>query len=474
MEKLYADVTAKLNQETVKEYIAAFESFSARREQGDSAKALAKMPSLKKEDLNVEFAYREPKVANGNFFTQSATNGIVYRRDYFSMQGLSERELMAAKFLSLALYSLPTSLHTAESFATEKKFTFGRIRYDVTIASHSPEKAVPYFRITSAFFVEKEKKALSLIEENLLKSNFSKETVAEILAQEISNVKMSFAQNGMAIASSRALASISEAGKIRTILDGYDYFTFLQNSEKDVNGLIFLLQKTAEKLFVRARATVGITAEGENSVVSLSLPQGVTPQNITYSAREKNVAYALCSTVNYNVKAINYQKIFPFTGKHLVMGKLLTLGYLWRNVREKSNAYGTNLLFSRDGTMTISSYRDPKVKETYTAFDGIGEFLQKSDISEKEIFGCILSIAGDISKPMTAEEESIRSEFNLLCGVSAEDVLRSRREALSFGKEDIPPYLSVFNAVRSQGVICTAGNRTAEEESGLFTEISDL
>jgi hypothetical protein len=285
---------------------------------------------------------------------------------------------------------------------------------------------------------------------------------------------MSFTQNGMGIASGRALASLSEAGKIRFIFDGPSYLSFLEQSEKETDALITLLRETAKKLFVRARAAVGITAEGEKSLLPLALPQGEKPQKITYPTQEKNVAYALSSTVNYNVKAVNYQKILPYTGKHLVMGKLLSLGYLWRTVREKGNAYGTNLAFSCDGTLTISSYRDPKVKETYAAFDSIGEFLKASDISEKEIFGCMLSIAGDISKPMTAEEESIRHEFNLLCGLSAEKILQIRREAMSFGREDIPPYLSVFNALPAQGVVCTAGNRSAEEASGLFREIIDL
>lgn len=77
------------------------------------------------------------------------------------------------------------------------------------------------------------------------------------------------------------------------------------------------------------------------------------------------------SQTNYVVRTV---KTVPFTHAHaaplVLLGQVLSLGYLHKEVREKGGAYGGGASASAmGGTFTFSSYRDPRQVETLAAFD---------------------------------------------------------------------------------------------------------
>ncbi len=464
-------VVSRFSPEEKEALLKEFREFSARMGEGDDEEAIASMPTLKREDLEGEFSYRDPEFDGRAFYTKAETNGVVYLRGYFSMKGFSEEEIMASRFLSAALPALPVRGRSAEELAIERKLAFGRIRYEIAVASRSVRDAEGYFKITSAFLEEKAEDALALLKETLTQTVFNEETIGESFAQEISEAKLAFSQNGFDVAVNRATAILSDGGKIKTLAGGYDYLLFLRSYEKDLAGFASLLERTAKRLFVDERLTTGVTGREDFRSLRPALEKGERSGETLFSDKSESVAYAVSSTVNYNVKVLDVSALAPFTGKHMVASKLLSLGYLWHNVREKGNAYGTGLRISRDGVLLAYSFRDPSVQKTYDVYDGIADYLKSGEISEKEIFGCIVSVVGELTKPASIEEESAKREFNLLCGVRAEDVKRSMEEAKSFTKEDAAAYVGLFEAFASSRNVCTAGSSSSEEESGLFQEI---
>lgn len=469
-EALYKKTLERLSPEKTERLIRDFEDYAPRIGIPDSPEAMAKMPSLKREDLSDEIKYAEPEFSDGVFFSEAETNGIVYMRNYFSLDGLDSSELMAAAFLSRAMYDLPCDKKTAAELSDEKKTVFGKISFGVK-GVMKREELKAYFEISSAYFESNAVKATDLLKEILTETKFDESGIKEILGQELASIKMSFSQNGLSCAISTALSMISPIGVFKDYTGGYGYYSFLLSYSNDIAELIKLLRSTAVKIFVKDRLTYGFTGGRGCDSYRLDLPEGRKEEPKPLTLRKKRVAYGVSSTVNYNVCAMRTDEIMPYSGKYLVMGKLLSLGYLWHNVRERGNAYGVGIVPSKEGTIAAYSYRDPSVKETYEIYKGIAEFLKNADISDGEILGCIMSVFGSLTAPLTKEEESERNEWNALSGYSGEDVKRTLREAASFSKEDIPDFVKLFVKFAESEFICTVGSASAEKESGLFDEI---
>ena len=76
------------------------------------------------------------------------------------------------------------------------------------------------------------------------------------------------------------------------------------------------------------------------------------------------------SQTNYVVRTL---KTVPYTHAHaaplLLLGQVLSLGYLHKEVREKGGAYGGGAGANpRCGTFSFNSYRDPQGPKTLEVF----------------------------------------------------------------------------------------------------------
>ncbi|MDR1914909.1 MAG: hypothetical protein LBQ68_10585, partial [Clostridiales bacterium] len=66
-----------------------------------------------------------------------------------------------------------------------------------------------------------------------------------------------------------------------------------------------------------------------------------------------------------------------YSGAFLVTANLLNYDYLWPLIRDKGGAYGVNVSVSHDGSVLLSSYRDPNKDETLNVYKGVPEFLRQ-------------------------------------------------------------------------------------------------
>ena len=158
----------------------------------------------------------------------------------------------------------------------------------------------------------------------------------------------------------------------------------------------------------------------------------------------------------------------------MVLQNLLTFGYLWHNIREVGGAYGTGLRFSRSGLMSIYSYRDPKVKETYDLYNNIAEYLKTNEFSEKELLGCIISTLAEFTNPKSVEREGNENEIYYLTGYTFEKQEQHLKDVLTFTQKDIEAFIPVFEKFKDSRAECSVGNGNAQEASGLFEEILNV
>ena len=219
----------------------------------------------------------------------------------------------------------------------------------------------------------------------------------------------------------------------------------------------------------------GLTGNKELLAHTLTLNDGAKLEGETLTNPDsKKVAYAIPAGISFNVRSLDVNGILPYSGKHLALSNLLSLGYLWHNIREVGGAYGTGLRFARRGALNVYSYRDPKVKETYEIYDNIANYLATNEFTDGEILGCIISTLADFVNPKSMEQEGIENEIGYLANYTYEEKAKHMADVLSFNRDDIKAFIPVFEAFKNSSAECSVGNGANQTAYGKFDEIINL
>ena len=468
--------TANLSEE---EKDAAFKRFVDGTKEAmarDTAETIAKMPTLSLDKLTKELPQKEFNIDGTFLHTPADTNGIAYYRFYFSLKGLSADEIMTTELLTRSLADFATTDHTPNELSNLLNRFAGKWSFNVTTLSPSMKQADPYLVVSVACLEKNAEKALETISEILTNTVYDEETAKTVLARELNNTRMQFMGNGVGLALNTSESLISANGYYNVLTGGYPIFGKIQAYATDPKSFCDDAKSLLTRVFNRGNLCyVGLTGNKELLANTLCLPEGEKLEGATLNNPDtKQVAFAIPAGISFNVRSLDISDILPFSGKHIALSNLLSLGYLWHNIREVGGAYGTGLRFARRGAMNVYSYRDPKVKETYELYDGIAEYLSTNEFTDGEILGCIISTLADFVNPKSVEQEGTENEVGYLANYTYEEKSRHMAEVLSFSREDIKSFIPVFEAFKTNAVECSVGNGNNQKEYGKFDEIINL
>lgn len=437
----------------------------------DREEDLAKMPSLTREDLAVELRSKPFTVDGRMMYTEVETAGIVYLRYYFSMQGLNAEECMAAKLLSDCLAQVSTQERPAQKLSHAIKSTIGQLNFYPTTITRSCEHADAYFMVTVSCLEKNLSAARVLVSEILTKTLYNKEEIAYVIGSAYSGLRRSFAQNGLSIAQNRAAAAQFLDSRYHDLFGGYEYLSYLKQCSECPENFCQTAAYLAQTLFCDRRLSyVGITCGGRPQA-DLELPLGQTPTDGAVELCRGTAAYAVASGVSYNAMAVRYDDLVPYSGKLLVMTKLLSRGFLWHKIREEGGAYGTFLWVARNGKLVVSSYRDPQVENTFRAFRQLADYAEDHAWTDRELLGGQISVTADLINPQTPANEGINNEIRCLTGYTHAQRQQVLKEACTFGLADIPDFLPVLHRLSGEGAVCSVGNGEKLTQSKLFQKI---
>lgn len=440
--------------------------------QPDREEDLLKMPGLSRDNLAVKLRQRSFRADGRILYTQTETAGIVYLRYYFRMAGLTEAECLTAKLMSSALAQLSTRSSTVEQLSVRIKSTVGQMNFYPTAISADPETAQPYFMVTVSCLEKNLQQVLALVQELLLQTRYEPAEAEYVVTSELNGLRRAFTQNGMAIAQNRSGAGLFLGARYMDLFGGYDYLQYVKGCSENRPTFCKAAQQLAQKLFCDASlAYVGVTCSHLPQEIIPQLPAGTAMEAQKICLRAGNVAYSVPSGVNCNAVSVRFDDVLPFSGKHLVMAKLLSLGYLWHQIREIGGAYGTFLQFSRNGKLMASSYRDPHVQQTVQAFRGIGQYLQDHDWSDREILGGMIGVVAELINPQPPAFVGSDNEISWLTQYSQADRQRVLEQVCDFRREDIPAFIPVFRRLEEQMGLCSVGNGEKQAGFGAFDEI---
>lgn len=442
----------------------------------DTPEVIAKMPTLSLDKLTKELPKKEFMVDGNILYTPAETNGVAYYRFYFSLAGLSADEIMTAELLSRSLGDFATENSASSELSNRLNRYAGKWKFEITTLSPSMQKAEPYLVVSVACLEKNVEKALETISEILSKTVYDEETAKTVLARELNNTRMQFMGNGVGLALNTSESLISASGYYSTLTDGYPLFKKIQ--EYSEAPAVFC--ENAKALLSRVFASenlcyTGLTGKKELLAHTLSLNDGEKLVGATLTNPDtKKVAYAIPAGISFNVRSLDINEILPYSGKHIALSNLLSLGYLWHNIREVGGAYGTGLRFARRGALNVYSYRDPKVQETYEIYDNIANYLATNEFTDGEILGCIISTLADFVNPKSVEQEGVENEIGYLANYTYEEKSKHMAEVLSFSREDIKAFIPVFEAFKNAPAECSVGNGNNQNSYGKFDEIINL
>ena len=442
----------------------------------DTPEAIAKMPTLSLDKLTKELPKKEFNI-NGNIIhTPAETNGIAYYRFYFSLAGLNANEIMTVELISRSLGDFATEEHSPSELSNMLNRYAGKWKFVSTTISPAMDKAEPYLVVSVACLEKNAPKALSIISEILTKTVYDEETAKTVLARELNNTRMQFMGNGVGLALNTSESLISASGYYSTLFGGYPIFGKIQEYANAPDSFCANAKELLARVFNSGNLCyTGLTGAQALLANTLELPEGARLDGVTLiNPDNKKVAFAIPAGISFNVRSLDINGILPYSGKHIALSNLLSLGYLWHNIREVGGAYGTGLRFARRGAMNVYSYRDPKVKETYEIYDNIANYLSTNEFTDGEILGCIISTLADFVNPKSVEQEGIENEMGYLANYTYEEKAQHMADVLAFTKDDIKSFIPVFEAFKATCAECSVGNGANQGAYGKFDEIINL
>lgn len=463
----------------------------------NSKEALASLPVLTREDLekDAEKYPKEEEVLSGRTLALYPTDaqGVFYLRLLFNTGDFSEEELSYLSLLSTCLAYMDTDHYSFQDLNAEIYLHSGGFGADLSAYNNFKEKN-HYTGVFSAGFKFMEgemEKGLEYLAEILFHTHFTDEKrLSEILLEVKSRERMRMEGAGHHYAVNRAMESFSPSACYQERVKGIRYYHFIEELEKDFRknpkALGEKLSSLAKKLFrgKNLRCTIGgdlTLYRKEQESLSAFLAQYFPEkeeweESIFTEKKGKKEAWITPSEVNYVARVgMIHDKAFPFTGALKVLKNALSFDFLWKNIREKGNAYGVMSGFGRTGECYVVSYRDPHVGRSMEVYKKIPDYVRTFEATELAMTKYVIGAISEMDTPKTAYTKFLLGISCTLSGLCDSDLQRERDEVLQADVQAIRNLSKYFEEAFREEIYCTIGNREKiEENKAYFDAIQEI
>ena len=152
-----------------------------------------------------------------------------------------------------------------------------------------------------------------------------------------------------------------------------------------------------------------------------------------------------------------------YDGKLYALKTLFNYEYLWTNIRVLGGAYGCMSSFSRTGTYSLVSYRDPNVSNTNKIYYEVSDFLKGLKKSKEETEKYIIGSIGAFDNPVSTVDF-----FNLNIGAyfnkqTDDDLNAIRTSLLNMKPEDFNELHVIFDNAKNASACALISENKVEE-----------
>lgn len=485
-----------LSKEDVEKFVKETKALERYQSEEESKEDLATIPLLEIKDINKEtekLIVHEKSIENVRLIRhETFTNNIVYIQLNFDTKMVDNKLMPYLGILSAVLGKMDTELYEYSDLSSEINIHTGGMKFNVGVYGVSEEIDTfrPNFEISGKCFSDKVPKLFELALEMIYCTKFQdKNRLREIISETKSRVQMSLSSSGHNAAANRCESYFSPQALYKEWVNGIEYYLFLEKCEKefDKNSDVIInnLNKLIHILFRPENLLIGNTAEleafnivdkqTENFVKKLE-HDPIDVHEVDIKPEQKNEGFMTSGKIQYVAKAGNFIKAgFEYSGILRVLQTILSLDYLWMNVRVKGGAYGCMTSFKRNGNIHFVSYRDPNLIKTIDIYNEMYNYIKTFSGDEREMRKYIIGTISKLDIPLTPSMKNDRMLMLYFSNISHEQLQEERNEILAATSDDIRGKADLIKETLKQDYICVIGNEgKVKENSDLFKETLHL
>ena len=459
------------------EVLARARELSAFQKRVDAPEDLAKLPRLAVADVPLRGPERVQKLTQVEcggtvpvLSPRTGANGITYVTLSFQLHGLTRKELADVYLLSTLFGQLATEKYSALALRSEIDSRLGGFGVSVDVRGRASGEAAAYVDVSVSALEEKKDEIIRLTPEILLKTKFDDvKAIGDILRQQRRmKERGTMGLGARHYAQRRANAALSERGLREEILGGIAQIRHLQKLDdayaKDGAAICKRLEALRNRIFLSSRIALCCLADNtpadwargllatfpESSALWRFAPYGLPPKVAEGFRTPGKVAFAAKAS-----------RPGPYVGSSVVAARILSLDYLWDEIRVRGGAYGASFRVRPDGDGGYLSWNDPKPGRTLGCYDKSGDALRAFAKGDAALDRYIVSAVASTEPYETPSVEVATAATRFLQGRTPEDVQRLRAEMLRTTKADLLKFADVLDGLTKDASICVVGGGEA-------------
>ena len=496
-DKLAADLAAykaSLSDEEIKKLIEDTKHLKEYQSEPSTQEELEKIPLLTIDDLE-----KHPRKLVNDITEDDGVklvehklfaNGISYVSLLFDFSDIPFEDLKYVSILNELYGYVDTENFKYDDLSTEINIHTGGVSLASTCIEGKDANDLLMQQIVKfKCFDDKFDDAFRIVDEMIHTSKIiNKKKVKEIIAEIVVAGRQSFLANGHMVAVYRALSYIHKASMVSEAMGGIDYQDFvtelLDNFDERWDELSAKLLEVQEYLFRKDNLIVSYTGEVFNEKFKASFAEfrktlsdkKVSKDKTIVPLKIKNEGLKAATKVQYVAKVSNFKAAgLKFDGSMDVLTTILSYDYLWNNVRVLGGAYGSMCAFTRTGNEFFTSYRDPKLMETYEVYRQSTDYVEGFECSDRDMLKYIIGTIAKSTAPMSPEQYGSYSMRCYLTGLEYDELQRIRDEVLSTDQAKIRSLVPYIKVLADSQVYCAIGDENKiEEAKDNFKEIRKL
>ena len=465
-----AAIQAKWTPVEREQTLAECKALEAFQKKVDAPEDLAKLPVLSLKDIPEKGPVPESTATTVGgvrvIRAKTAANGIVYLELYFELAGSSAEDLSDAAILADMLEELPTAKRSVLELKNALDAGLGRFDSEVKAFAKpgDAQHAKAYLVVRVSALESKLDEIVRLVPEVLLETSFADmKLTGDLVKQRRRAIERgTMGISGRIYAGRRAAASQSVRGMMEEQYAGLAHLRRVQDVDDSfgAKGPAFCqrLAALAKRTFTRAALTACLSDNVATDWLErlfVKFPQGsaaaCAPLAPLPARRE---GFRTAGRIGSAAKAS-----FPtaYSGSGRVAAKMLSLDYLWNEIRVRGGAYGGGFSMRPEGDARFLSWNDPNPARSLGVYDRSGDALRKMLKDEPSIDKYIISTVSDTEPYQTPSVETTRAAELVLSGRTPEDLQKLRREMLHTTKADLMRFAGTLDSLTNSTAVCVIG-----------------
>ena len=466
--------------------------------------ALATLPKLSLPDIPTEpfelDTTRHDVDGVPLLYTDTFSNGINYVRVAIDLRGLEEELFDFLPLYSSAFCKMGAGDDDYARMAEREAASTGGVGAGASACGRAddPNHVQPFFSISAKAVDAKLPEMLDILSDRILRGDLSDlDRLKDVVLQERIGRKSQIVPAGSQFAALYAARNLSRNSALEERLAGVTQVRLFDRLADDFDSLrdemveklsrirSFILGKGRLILsFVGGEAQLGQVRGHLAGMLDRFRDETPTREPSDFGpAPETREGIATPADVAFVARA------FPAVSMDergapelLLLGTNLSYGFLWDKIRVQGGAYGVRAGYDTlNGTFSISSYRDPFIRETLEVYGGVVAYIREQmDLSPGSVEQAIIGTVKTLDRPIRPGQAVSTALNRHLSGLTPEFRRSFRARLLALTGDDIRWACDKILAPgleRSPTCVLSSREKLAaanEELGGGALEISDL